>query len=68
MLSESQLVRVSVLRLRVSMSRQYTRSALSDEPILRRRIHELWITCAAFFGRATGGASRPYGLRVPSRN
>lgn len=57
MLSVSQYVRVSVLRLRGPLSNQHIRSALHYEPILRRRISQLRSTGATAVGDAAGGTN-----------
>jgi len=66
-LSESQHVRVSVLRLRGSVPRQYNRSTLSDEPILRWRIPQLWSASTAVLGYTARGTNWPHGLCVSPR-
>ena len=62
--SESQHVRLPLLRLWVSMPDQHTRTALSDESILRWRISQLRSTGTAVRRCTTRRTSRSDGLRI----
>lgn len=62
--SETQLIRLPLLRLRSPMPGEHHHPTLPDGPLLRRRVPQIWLECPQHIRRPPGKKNRPHGLRL----